>query len=160
MTIIVIVVLFLIFKAHREKRPLKVVLTPEEARDVRARWWAAAKSELKCWVICFGIGMALLGEDLANAHWKTMTYVAIVWASLILFSRLALWLTLACAVVALLIQTAGIHPWPAIAPFFMVSACVYAIVARAILFLFMACRPAKPIDQPRRTTRVLENRNF
>lgn len=162
MTLIVIVVLFLVFKALKEKRPLKMVLTPEEACAVRARWWAAAKGELKAWIVVCGLLAALLAQDLADAHWKPIVYVVIVWASLILFSRLAIWLTLASAILAFLVQTAGIHLWPEVTPFFMASACIYAIVARAILFLFSALRPYRPVTQsqvPRRSRRVLENRN-
>ena len=162
MTIIVLMILFLVFKAMREKRPLRLVLSEEEARAVKARWWAAAKGELKAWLVVCGLLAALLAQDLADAHWKPIVYVVIVWASLILFSRLAIWLTLASAILAFLVQTAGIHLWPAVTPFFMVAGCIYAIIARAILFLFAACRPYRPLSQPRpqrRYVRDLENRN-
>jgi hypothetical protein len=162
MTLIVIVVLFLVFKALREKRPLKIVLTPEEAHAVRARWWASAKRELLAWAVCAGLAGALFAQDLESAHWKPMTYVAIVWGSLILFSRLAIWTTLALAVLAYLVYATGIHLWPPVAPFVMASGCVYAIVARAILFIFAACRPVRPLSQSRpqrRYVRDLEDRN-
>jgi hypothetical protein len=161
MTIIVITVLFLVFKALRERRPLKIVLTPEEARAVRDLWWSAAKGELVAWAVVSSIGLALLGQDLEATHWKTITYVTIVWVSLILFSRLAIWLTLAAAVMGYVASATGIHLWPAETPFVMVSACVYAIVVRAILFLFSRAGQVRHIAQrfPRRALRDLENRN-
>jgi hypothetical protein len=162
MALLTIIILFVVFAAWKDRRPLKIVLTPEEARAVRARWWAAAKGELVAWAVVCGLLLALLGQDLATAHWKTMTYVAIVWASLLLFSRLAIWSTLALAIPAYLIGATGIHIWPATTPFVMVSGCACAIIARAILFIFAACRPSRPLSQPRpqrRYVRDLENRN-
>jgi hypothetical protein len=160
MTILVLVILFLVFKALREKRPLKIVLTPEEAKAVKARWWAVAKGELKMWAVCAGLAGALFGQDLESAHWKPMVYVILAWASLILFCRLAIWATLACAVLAYLVQLLGIHPWPLVTPFFMVAGVIYAVVARAVLFVFSSIK--RPVSQPqftRRSQSVLEDRN-
>lgn len=163
MTVIAIIVLFLVFKAIRERRPLKIILTPEEAHSVSVRWWSCAKKELVTWAVIAGLAVVLLGQNLESGHWKTMTYVVITWGSLLLFSRIAIWLTLAIAILSYLLYAMGIHLWPAAAPFSMATACVAAIIARAILFLLSACCPYRPVSQPqpqqRRPVYDLEDRN-
>jgi hypothetical protein len=162
MALLTIIVLFLVFKALREKHPLKLILTEAEAKAIRARWWAAAKGELSAWAVCFVLGGALLGEDLVEAHWKPFTYVAIVWVSLLLFSRLAIWITLAAAVLAYLGNAIGIHFYSSVTPFAMGAAGIYAMAIRAVLFLFSASKPCRHVYQPRPPRRPvydLENRN-
>jgi hypothetical protein len=57
MALLTLILLFVVFAAWKDRRPLKIVLTPEEARAVRARWWEAAKGELQCWAVCAGLGL-------------------------------------------------------------------------------------------------------
>lgn len=90
--LIIIAVLVLVW-AYKTGRPMKLVLTPEEAKAVRAKWWRMARFELKLWAGAFVLGYALAGNALVSEHWRWYVYVFIVWGSLLIFSRLAIWAT-------------------------------------------------------------------
>ena len=95
MGMLIIIGVLILLWAHKSGRPMKLVLTPEESKAVKTRWWKAAIVELKVWAIVFGIGCALAAETLSKEHWHWSIYAFIVWCSLLLFSRLAIWITLA-----------------------------------------------------------------
>jgi hypothetical protein len=91
MGFLIIIIVLVILWAHKSGHPMKLVLTPEEAKAVKARWWKAARVELKVWAIFFVLGYALASDTLAKEHWRWPIYAMIVLASLQLFSRLAIW---------------------------------------------------------------------
>ena len=66
MALLLIIVGFMVLLAWKQGRPLKLALTPDEARKVREQWWFAAKCELKVWAILFVFGYALVGNALAS----------------------------------------------------------------------------------------------
>jgi hypothetical protein len=136
-----IILLLVVFTAWRNKRPLKLVLTEDEAKAIKARWWSAAKTELKVWVIGFVIGVGLLSNALAAEHWHPLIYVGVVWASLIIFSRLALWLTVLAGLLLYgltAITTTFGHPiCPIIFAVWILGGCIYAMIIRCPLtFMF------------------------
>jgi hypothetical protein len=139
MTLLTIIVLLIIFKAWKDGRPLKLVLSEEEARAVKAQWWSAARRELKIWVVCFVIGSALFATTLEAAHWDPAVYVAIAWASLVLFSRLAIWISLGVGMAALVVEvitsTLG-HP---ICPAWFVMGPIITCVAAIVIRFFVSC---------------------
>jgi hypothetical protein len=94
MAVLTIMIVLVVLWASRNGR-LKVVLTPEEAKVIRERWRRTAWIELKAWVLCFALGYALAADTLAREHWHWSIYALIVWCSLLFFSRLAIWITLA-----------------------------------------------------------------
>ena len=145
MALLIIILLLVVFTAWRDKRPLKLVLSEEEAKAVKARWWAAARGELKAWAICCGIGFALLAEPLAAAHWRPAVYVAIAYVTLLLFSRLAIRVTLGISVLAYGVDAlATILGHPLCQPIVVmapIAAVVVAIMIRALLFLFSLVPP-------------------
>ena len=95
MGLLIIIAVLVLLWAHRSGRPIKLALTPEESKAVKARWWEVALAELKVWAIFFGLGYALAADTLSKKHWHWSIYAFIVWCSLLLFSRLAIWITLA-----------------------------------------------------------------
>jgi hypothetical protein len=95
MGMLIIIGVLVLLWVHKSGRPIKLVLTPEEAKAVKAHWWKAAIVELKVWAILFVVGYALAAETLSKEHWHWSIYAFIVWCSLLLFSRLAIWITLA-----------------------------------------------------------------
>ena len=165
MALLTIIVLLVVAAAWRGGRPLKIVLSDEEAKAVKARWWAAARGELKMWAICFGLGFALLWDPLAAAHWRPLVYVALAWASLLLFSRLAIWSTLCAGVLAYgvlaLTSTLGhpiCQPIVVIGP---IAACIGAILIRCALTLVAGSGVAKsaPIIAEQHAPAINETRN-
>jgi hypothetical protein len=133
---------------------LKVVLTPEEARTIRERWWRTAWVELKAWVICFAFTYGLAADTFAREHWHWSIYALIVWCSLLFFSRLAIWVTLvgvavlfAVGSVAKVLLNYTIQSPPLFGP--LLIAVVLAIIIRAVFFLSMR-RPGRTISKPQR----------
>jgi hypothetical protein len=139
MALLTIIILLVVLWASRNGR-LKVVLTPDEARTIRERWWWRAWVELKSWVLCFAFGYALAADTFARAHWHWSIYALIVWFSLLLFSRLAIWVTLAGVAVlfavgsvAKVLLNQAIQSPPFLGP--LIIAVVFAIIIRAVFFL-------------------------
>jgi hypothetical protein len=144
MGFLIIIIALLVLWAHKSGRPMKLVLTPEEAKAVRAKWWWTAWFELKLWAGAFVLGYALAGNALASEHWHWSIYALIVWCSLVLFSRLAIWITFAgvAALFALAsIAKALLHYTIQGPPLFgpLVIATILAILVR---FFFMFWKPA------------------
>ncbi len=139
MGVLIIIIVLVFLWAYKSGRPMKLVLAPEEAKQVRERWWRFAKTELKVWALFFVLGYALVGNALAAEHWKWYVYVFIVWCSLMLCSRLAIWVTVAgvaiCFIVGTVAEAFG-HKLPAqfVAP--VIIAVPMAIIIRALLFCF------------------------
>ena len=79
MGMLIIIGVLILLWAHKSGRPMKLVLTPEESKAVKTRWWKAAMVELKVWAIVFGIGCALAAETLSKEHWHWSIYAFIVW---------------------------------------------------------------------------------
>ena len=103
MGVLIIIVVLVIVWAYKSGRPMKLVLTPEEAKAVKAKWWLIARNELKVWVIFFALGYALAADALAREHWHWSIYAMIVLGSLQLFSRLAIWGTFVLWAAALVV---------------------------------------------------------
>jgi hypothetical protein len=110
------------------------IVSEEQAAVIKLTWWRWAKLELIAWAICFAIAYALFSETLASQHWASWSYWAIIGASLLLFSRLAIWATF---IVAALIHLAfGLAGHPPLVTFHVINACIFAILLRSPLFLF------------------------
>jgi hypothetical protein len=71
---LIIIIVLVVLWAHKSGRPMKLVLTPEEAKAVKERWWLLARAELKSWAICFMFGYALVADTLAKEHWHWYVY--------------------------------------------------------------------------------------
>jgi hypothetical protein len=139
MNLIAIVLCLAAFGAWRRGR-LKLVLTPEQAQLIRHEWWTAAKAELKVWAI-FAAVVAILGSPLWPKA-SPATLAICVGISLLLFSRLAIWATLALTAagyISLTVATVIGHPFcqPACV-MIPAAACFVAILFRAPLGLFYA----------------------
>jgi hypothetical protein len=139
MTLLAIIVLLVVFKAWKDGRPLKLVLSEEEARAVKARWWTAARRELKIWAVCFVVGSALFAATLASAHWHPVVYVAITWASLVLFSRLALWISLGVGLVALVLEVIASTLGHPMCPSWFVMGPIITCLAAIVIRFFVSC---------------------
>jgi hypothetical protein len=138
--------------AHKSARPMKLVLTPEGAKAVKAKWWFRARNEVKVWAICFVLGYGLVGQSMASAHWHWPIYAMIVLGSLQLFSRLAIWSTFALWVVALVVtsipELLGHHRL--FHPLYIMVPLMGAIIAILVRFFFMCWNP--PTDTPVKPT--------
>jgi hypothetical protein len=136
---LIIIAVLVVLWAYKSGRPMKLVLTREESKAVRAKWWAAAIVELKVWTLFAVFGYALAADTLAREQWDWSIYVFIVWCSLLLFSRLAIWVTIAMTpmlfAVASLAHGFGytIPDLPLLAP--LIMAVVFAIIIRAVFLL-------------------------
>jgi hypothetical protein len=140
MALLAIILLLLIFTAWRSGHPLKLVLNAEESKAVKARWWAAARGELRAWMICFVVGFAVLWEPLSAMHWSVVVYAAIAWASLLLFSRLAIWGTLILGVPAWCIGAAAEKLGHSICPpFYVIGPIIAAVGAMLIRCMITLC---------------------
>jgi hypothetical protein len=151
MALLTIIIVLVVLWASRNGR-LKVVLTPEEAKAIRERWSRTAWVELKAWVLCFALGYALAADTLAREHWHWSIYALIVWCSLLLFSRLAIWVTLASVAVLFAVGSVAkvllnhtIQPPPFLGP--LLIAVVFAIIIRAVFFLSLR-QPGTTISKP------------
>jgi len=136
--------------AYKTGRPMKLVLTPEEAKAVKATWWFSARNELKIWAIFFVLGYALAGQPLAAAHWHWPIYAMIVLGSLQLFSRLAIWGTFLLWVVALVVsfiaELLGHHRL--FDPLYVMVPLMGAIMAVLARFFFMFWKPRPAGSKP------------
>jgi hypothetical protein len=143
MGVLIIIIVLVVLWAHKSGRPMKLVLTPEEAKAVKAKWWFRARNEVKVWAICFVLGYALVGQSLASAHWHWPIYAMIVLGSLQLFSRLAIWGTFAFWVVALVVtsipELLGHHRL--FNPLYIMMPLMGAIIAILVRFFFMSWNP-------------------
>jgi hypothetical protein len=86
------------------------------------------------WAVCFAIGSAIFAEPLLALHWPSWTYWAIAGGSLLLCSRLAIWLTLIAVVLVHVLL--GVSGHSVVTTFQIMSACVYAIILRSPFTLF------------------------
>jgi hypothetical protein len=144
MALLLIIVAFMVLMAWKQGRPLKLVLTLEEARKVREQWWFTAKCELKVWAILFVFGYVLVGNALASKHWEWYIYVFIGWCSLMLFSRLAIWATAAwvigCFVTGFFSHYVLKREIPSLVVGAPLTALMFAIILRALGFLMASVR--------------------
>ena len=147
--LIIIAVLVLVW-AYKTGRPLKLVLSPEESKALKAGWWKAAIAELKVWAIFFALGYALASETLAKEHWHWSIYALIVWCSLLLFSRLAIWITLAgvAALFALATLAKALLHSTIQSPPFLGPLIIAVILAILVRFFFMFWKPAPESSKP------------
>jgi hypothetical protein len=104
-------------------------IKPAEAALLKARWWRSAKRELIAWAVCFALGWVIFAEALLSFHWPSWGYWAIAGGSLLLFSRLAIWVTLFCAVAAHVLL--GVTGHSVVITFQIFCACIYAIILRS-----------------------------
>ncbi len=143
MGFLIIIIVLVILWAHKSGRPMKLVLTPEEAKAVKAKWWRTAGFELKLWAGAFALGYALAGNALASEHWHWSIYALIVWCSLLLFSRLAIWITLAgvAALFALASLAKALLHYTIQSPPLFGPLVIAAILAILVRFFFMFWKP-------------------
>jgi len=143
MGVLIIIVLLVILWAYKSGRPLKLVLTPEEAKAVKARWWLLARNELKVWAIFFVLGYALAADALAREHWHWSIYAMIVWGSLQLISRLAIWGTFVLWAVALVVAYISQLFWhhQLFNLRYIMVPLMGAIIAILVRFFFMFWKP-------------------
>jgi len=142
MGFLIIIIVLVVLWAHKSGRPMKLVLKPEEAKAVKARWWKAAIAELKVWAIFFVFGYALASDTLAKEHWRWPIYAMIVLASLQLFSRLAIWATFALWAVALVVGSiADLLHHRLFDPLYIMVPLMGAIIAILVRFIFMFWKP-------------------
>ena len=150
MALLTIVIVLVVLWASRNGR-LKVVLRPEEAKAIRERWWRTAWVELKAWVLCFAFGYALAADTFAREHWHWSIYALIIWCSLLFFSRLAIWVTLAGVAVLLAVGSVAkvLLNYSIQSPLFgpLLIAVVFAIIIRAVFFLSLR-QAGKTISKP------------
>jgi hypothetical protein len=135
---LVLIALMLVIWAALKHGRLKLVLSAEESARIRAAWWAEAKRELKIWAIVFVILCAIFGDPLLRAHWNIGIYVLIVWGSLVLFSRLAIWATVGIISCTLLLGSIVEFFWRFPCPVWLVALGVmvgYAVFIRFILLV-------------------------
>src|SRR5258707_11052384 len=139
------IITLVIIWAHKTRRPMKLVLTPEEAKAVKATWWFSARNELKIWAIFFVLGYALVGQPLAAAHWHWPINAMIVLGSLHLFSRLAIWGTFLSWVVALVVsfiaELLGHHRL--FNPLCVMVPLMGAIIAILVRFIYRCWKPTQ-----------------
>lgn len=147
MGLIVIVGLVWMLWAYRTGRPLKLILSPQEAALLRAHWWQAARRELMAWIVVTGIGFAVFAQPLADMQLSRDRYFWMVWSSLLLFSRMAIWVSVIVLIAGYTIGIAAYilgHPLysPAtvMIPFAM---CVIAIIIRCVFTFLYVSAPRK-----------------
>jgi hypothetical protein len=144
MGVLIIIIVLVVLWAHKSGRPMKLLLTPEEAKAVKAKWWFRARNEVKVWAICFVLGYALVGQSLASAHWHWPIYAMIVLGSLQLFSRLAIWGTFALwAVTWAVASTAELLHHQLCNPLYIMVPLMGAIIAILARFIWRCCKPTK-----------------
>lgn len=115
------------------------VVSEDQAKAIKARWWFWVRFELIAWALCFALGYSLLETPLREAHWPAWVYWAIIGCSLLLFSRLVIWLTLVVAGVAFAVGWAAYqlgHPLYPPVPGYVLVACIMAIIIRSPVGLF------------------------
>ena len=142
MGFLIIIIVLVVLWAHKSGRPMKLVLKPEEAKAVRAKWWRTAGFELKLWAGAFVLGYALAGNALASEHWHWYVYIFIVWGSLLLFSRLAIWATVVWIALYFAAATFAHYLLKYDLPSLAVSVPLMgAIIAILVRFFFMFWKP-------------------
>ena len=146
MGFLIIIIVLVVLWAHKSGRPMKLVLTPEEAKAVKAKWWRTAGFELKLWAGAFVLGYALAGNALASEHWHWYVYVFIVWGSLLLFSRLVIWATVVWIALYFAAATFAHYLLKYDLPSLAVSVPLMgAIIAILIRFFLMFWKPEEPV---------------
>ena len=80
--------------AWKAGRPVKLFLSDEEATYWRRHWWVCAKREFKIWLICFPLPYLIL-VNTCGQNWDPRIHLSVVGISLLVFSRLAIWLVIA-----------------------------------------------------------------
>jgi hypothetical protein len=150
---LVLIALMLVIWAALKHGRLKLVLSAEESARIRAAWWAEAKRELKIWAIVFVILCAIFGDPLLRAHWNIGIYVLIVWGSLVLFSRLAIWATVGIISCTLLLGSIVDFFWRFPCPDWLVALGVMVGYAVFIRFVLLVCRRTiQRLSTPARTS--------
>jgi len=137
---LVLIALMLVIWAALKHGRLKLVLSAEESARIRAAWWAEAKRELKIWAIVFVILCAIFGDPLLRAHWNIGIYVLIVWGSLVLFSRLAIWATVGIILSTLLLGSIIELFWRFPCPVWLVALGVMVGYSVFIRFVLLVCK--------------------
>jgi hypothetical protein len=69
------------------------IISEEQAKAIKTTWWWWARFELIVWAMVFAMGYAVMEAPLRELHWPAWRYWAIAGCSLLLFSRMAIWLT-------------------------------------------------------------------
>jgi hypothetical protein len=108
------------------------IISESRAAAIKARWWRMAKFELMYWAIFTGLGYWMF-EPLIR-HWSAWTVFAVFGSSLLLFSRLAIWVALFLGGVAYL--GFGFLGIPCPLAFYTLNAVFLAIIVRCPVFLF------------------------
>lgn len=144
MGFLILIILLVLLWAYKSGRPMKLVLSPEEAKAVKTRWWSAARAELKVWAIVFVLGYALAGQSLASAHWHWPIYAMIVLWSLQLFSRLAIWGTFAlCVIMWVVGSSAELLGHRLFNPLYVMVPLMGAIIAILVRFIYRCWKPTQ-----------------
>jgi hypothetical protein len=128
------------------------ILSEEQAKAIKAKWWWWARFELIVWAIVFALGYAALEAPLRELHWPAWKYWAIVGCSLLLFSRMVIWLTFFCGWIVYAIAWTSYqlgHPMPQLVPVpgTMVIASALVMLIRSPLGLFFLWSLADTIKQ-------------
>jgi hypothetical protein len=129
------------------------IITEEQAAFITTRWWRAAKAELIAWAICFALGWAFVVAILSAFHLVYWQYWAVAGASLLLFSRLAIWVTFIPAVLIHVAFCAAGHPQ--VANSCVIAACIFAVLLRSPFFLFFFLVLASSMRAAARHTQVV-----
>lgn len=137
MSFLVLIILGAAFMAWKKRKPLKLVLSEDEARFCKERWWREARAEFKMWMVLFFFSAAVLSMFRCEA----MVYLAVGLFELILVSRLVLLVMLLAAVIGWIIGSAAAaigHPiYSAEMITVMFMMCFMAIAVRFFLFLLV-----------------------
>jgi hypothetical protein len=129
------------------------IITQAEADYIKAHWWKAAKQELVAWAICFALGWAFLAEVLGAFHLAYWQYWAIAGASLLLFSRLAIWATFIPAVLIHVAFCLAGHPQ--VVTSYVITACIFAVLLRSPFFLLFFLFLASSMRMAAQTTQTV-----
>jgi hypothetical protein len=92
--LLLVIVVVCALCAWKAGRPVKLFLTQQEARYWRVYWWTCAKRELKAWLICFPLPYLILVAGCNGQDWGLGVHLAVVGISLLVFSRLCIWLVI------------------------------------------------------------------
>jgi hypothetical protein len=140
--------------AWKAGRPVKLFLTNQEAVYWRAHWWQCAKQEFKAWLICFPLPYLMLVSALGQG-WQPGVHLSIIGVSLLVFSRLAIWLVVGVLAagfvsgsIAHFVFGVDLPVW--IFPQISVILTLVIVVRIPFFFLFVwrfAPAPTKPIQE-------------
>lgn len=134
MSFLILIILGAAFMAWKKRKPLKLVLSEDEARFCKERWWHCARLELQSWCVVALVTAALS----ATFGVPPAGFLVVGLIEAILISRIVLCLVVILASAAWVIGSAAAaigHPLYTPEPITVaMMVCMSAIVARFLLW--------------------------